>query len=347
LEERNFQKPIQQVLYQMGIRSYLLVPVINQDEVIGCFNLGSRKAFHFGKRETEVCSLVANHLSVAIKNSRLYQELKEAYENLKNSQETLIQSEKLRTLGEMASGMVHDFNNLLATILGRTQILLHKLEGFDAPSKETCLKNLKAMEKAALDGSHLLSQIGQFGKANADLNLEPVQLNEVVLDSLELTRPRWKNQSEVEGIKFEVRTDLQAKTLIKADAPQLREVLLNLIINAIDAMPQGGILTVQTGENDQQVWLEVQDTGIGINQQILPKIFDPFFTTKGRKGTGLGLPICLSIVRRLRGEIKVDSQEGKGSRFLLTFPKLAEENRADKTEVKAQAVPTASAFLLR
>ncbi len=347
LLENDYTMPIQAELYRIGMRSYILVPVFDGEEVIGCFNLGSRKPFHFGKRETEICQLVANHLSVAIKNSRLYQELKDAYENLKNSQETLLQSEKLRTLGEMASGMVHDFNNLLATILGRTQILLQKLEGLDGPSKETYLKNLKAMEKAAQDGSHLLSQISQFGKAKAELNLEPVQLNEVVLDSLELTRPRWKNQSEAEGINIEVKTDLRARTLIKADAPQLREVLMNLIINAIDAMPQGGSLTLRTGENDRQVWLEVQDTGTGISEEILPKIFDPFFTTKGKKGTGLGLPICLSIVRRLRGEIKVESETGKGSRFRLIFPKLTEVFQAEKTGTKTQAAYPAPVFLLR
>jgi signal transduction histidine kinase len=347
LQEGKYNKTIQSELYRMGIRSYVLVPIIDQEDVIGCFNIVSRQPNRFGKREIEICGLVANHLAVAIRNSRMYQELKEAYENLKNSQQTLIQSEKLRTLGEMTSGVVHDFNNLLATILGRTQILLQKIEGIDIPIKETCLKSLKAMEKAALDGSHLLNQISQFGKSKAELNLEPVLLNEVVADSLELTRPRWKNQSELEGIKIEVRTELNSASPISGDPAQLREVLMNLIINAIDALPKGGELFIQTGEAEEKVWLKIKDTGTGISPEIKDKIFDPFFTTKGKKGTGLGLPICLSIIRRLQGEIKADSQAGQGSTFTLVFPKLKEGQRGKDFEQRQAATHPVSVYLLR
>jgi signal transduction histidine kinase len=242
---------------------------------------------------------------------------------------------------------VHDFNNLLATILGRTQILLQKIEGIDIPIKETCLKSLKAMEKAALDGSHLLNQISQFGKSKAELNLEPVLLNEVVADSLELTRPRWKNQSELEGIKIEVRTELNSASPISGDPAQLREVLMNLIINAIDALPKGGELFIQTGEAEEKVWLKIKDTGTGISPEIKDKIFDPFFTTKGKKGTGLGLPICLSIIRRLQGEIKADSQAGQGSTFTLVFPKLKEGQRGKDFEQRQAATHPVSVYLLR
>jgi len=347
LQEGKYNKTIQAELYRMGIRSYVLVPIIDQEDVIGCFNIVSRQPNRFGQREIEICRLVANHLAVAIRNSRMYQELKEAYENLKNSQQTLIQSEKLRTLGEMTSGVAHDFNNLLATILGRTQILLQKLEGIDLPVKETFLKSLRAMEKAALDGSHLLSQISQFGKSKSELNLEPVLLHEVVADSLELTRPRWKNQSELEGLKIEVRTEMKSVSPVSGDPAQLREVLMNLIINAIDAMPKGGELFIQSGEQEDKVWLKIQDSGIGINPEIKDKIFDPFFTTKGKKGSGLGLPICLSIVRRLQGEIKAESQTGKGSTFTLIFPKFTNRQRGKDSEQEQAAAHPVSVYLLR
>ena len=324
LNPQDFAKPVQRVLYQAGMRSYVLIPIIDNDEVIGCFNLGSRTSHTFGPREIAICQAVANHLAVAIKNSRMYRELKEAYDNLKNAQQTLIDSERLRTLGEMTSGVVHDFNNLLATILGRTQILLQKMDSAEVPSKDTCLKNLKAMEKAATDGSQLLTRISQFGKNQSGLKLEPVKVNEVVIDSVELTSPRWKNQSSVEGIKIAVRTEPEGVGEILANPAELREVMMNLIINAVDALPQGGEIVVRTGEREETVWIEVSDNGIGMSPELKDKIFQPFFTTKGKKGTGLGLPICLSIVSRFQGEIKTESESGKGTIFTLNFPRYTQ-----------------------
>jgi signal transduction histidine kinase len=324
LKPDEFIRPVQQCLYQIGMRSYVLIPIIDNDGVIGCFNLGSRASHNFGQREVAICQAVANHLAVAIKNSRMYQELKEAYDNLKNAQQTLIDSERLRTLGEITSGVVHDFNNLLATILGRTQILLHKLDATEMPTKDSCLKNLKAMEKAAMDGSQLLTRISQFGKSQSGFKLEPVKVNEVVIDSVELTRPRWKNQSSVEGIKIAVRTEPEGVGEILANPAELREVMMNLIINAVDALPQGGEIVIRTGERKETVWIEVSDNGIGMNPELKDKIFQPFFTTKGKKGSGLGLPICLSIVSRFKGEIKTESKIGKGTIFTLNFPRYSE-----------------------
>ncbi|OGC76920.1 MAG: hypothetical protein A2Z27_06195 [candidate division Zixibacteria bacterium RBG_16_50_21] len=230
----------------------------------------------------------------------------------------------MRTLGEMTSGVVHDFNNLLATILGRTQILLQKMDSAEVPSKDTCLKNLKAMEKAATDGSQLLTRISQFGKSHSELKLEPVKVNEVVLDSVELTRPRWKNQSAIEGIKISVSTELEGTGEILANPAELREVLMNLIINALDALPQGGEILIRSGVTEDSVWIKVQDDGIGMGPELKEKIFQPFFTTKGKKGTGLGLPICLSIVSRFQGEIKTESESGKGTIFTLNFPRYTQ-----------------------
>ena len=343
LQEGKYPKAIQEYLYQIGVRSYVLVPVIDQNEVIGCYNLVSRLAHRFGHREQQIAQSVANHLAVAIKNSQMYQELKEAYENLKSAQQTLLQSEKLRSLGELTSGVVHDFNNLLATILGRTQILLQKLSQAELANKETYLLGLKAMEKAAIDGGQLLTRISQFGKAQSEADLEPVLLNEVVTDSIELTRPRWKNQSLHEGIRVSIQTEFDSSAKVLADASQLREVLINLIINALDAMPQGGDITVKTWDTDQRVWLSVQDNGSGMSPEVKNKIFQPFFTTKGKKGTGLGLAICLSIVSRFKGEIKVESELGQGTSFTLAFPKLtswdlSQKSEMRKTEVKLLAV---------
>jgi signal transduction histidine kinase/ActR/RegA family two-component response regulator len=233
---------------------------------------------------------------------------------LSAAQDELLRTEKLRALGEMASGVAHDFNNLLASILGRAQLLLQRI------TEPQASQWLKVIERAALDGAQTVRQLQEFTRTRRDQSFAAVALNQVVRDALDITQSRWSEESHQRGIRYAVRTDLSEVPTIAGDAVELRETMTNLILNALDAMPSGGTLTIATAVVDGQVEVRVSDTGTGIPEAVRAKIFDPFFTTKGPKGTGLGLSITYGIVSRHNGEIIVESEEGAGTTFRLAFP---------------------------
>lgn len=320
--------PMDQLIFSEGIRSYMLIPIINNEEVIAVLSLESKKEHGFEGEQVELLSSLASHLSVAIQNAKLFSDLEEAYRNLKNTQNRMIQIERFRAFGEMASGVVHDFNNILASILGRVQLLLLKLKKEETGLSDGTVKSLQVIEKSATDGAKILSRIRQFTKEKPETNFQPTDLNQLVEDSLEMTKTYWKDEAFLTGIKIEINKELKASGRIMGDATELREVLTNLILNAVEAMPEGGTLTLITEEDDESVFLIVKDTGLGMTEEVRNKIFAPFFTTKGVEGTGLGLSLAHGIITRHRGEIIVESSYGSGSCFSIKLP------RCDLTEKK-------------
>ena len=252
---------------------------------------------------------------LASKNKQLKREIS-AREQLEGE---LIKVERLRALGEMSGGVAHDFNNILGTILGYAQLLLEKI---DAPPAR---KQLEIIEKAALDGAETVRRIQEFTRVRADSSaFTEVDIRQVVEDSVEFTRTRWKHEAKARGIDIDVRCEFDDPPVIVGDPSGLREVFTNLIINAVDAMPKGGTIRIAArraapGEGDG-VLVTVSDSGVGMSPEIQKRIFDPFFTTKGTRGSGLGLSICYGIVSRHKGEIRVESRIGKGTTFLITLP---------------------------
>jgi signal transduction histidine kinase len=237
----------------------------------------------------------------------------------------LIKMERLRALGEMSGGVAHDFNNILGAILGRAQLLLERID--DAHVK----KGLEIIEKAALDGAETVRRIQEFTRVRADANtFSEVDINQVIEDALEFTRTRWKNEAEAKGIGVEVHCDFGDIPALSGDPAGLREVFTNLIVNAVDAMPKGGDITISTIKEEESVLITLADTGMGMSAEIQKRIFDPFFTTKGTHGSGLGLSICYGIVSRHRGEISVSSRIGEGSTFIIRLPL----GRAAKTKAE-------------
>jgi signal transduction histidine kinase/ActR/RegA family two-component response regulator len=287
--------------------------------------------------EARLAGNVADLAALALRSARLYEERTRAYSELAATQDHLLRTEKLRALGEMASGVAHDFNNLLAAILGRTQLLLRRIED---PKLRSWLS---VVERAALDGAQTVRRLQDFARVRRDQPLVPVNMNEVVRDALEITQSRWREESLRQGVVVEVRTQLAAVPHVAGDAAELREAMTNLILNALDAMPQGGTLTLTTALVKGRVEIAVTDTGVGIPEEIRQKIFDPFFTTKGPQGTGLGLSMTYGIVSRHSGTIAVESRPQSGTTFRLSFPALA------ATEPAATAAPaeTAVATALR
>src|SRR3954470_20997973 len=229
--------------------------------------------------------------------------------------EQYAQIEKLSALGELASGVAHDFNNTLAGILGRAQLLL------STKDPEKMESGLQLIIKTAKDGAKTIKRIQDFARQRRDHDFQPVSVDQLLLDVREITRPRWKSRAESEGVHISLELQLGSdEARVMGDESELREVLVNLVFNAVDAMPQGGTLTLSTRESAGGVEIAVADTGTGMPEDVRSRVFDPFFTTKGKAGMGLGLAVSYGIVRRHEGGFEVESEVGKGTTFRLRLP---------------------------
>jgi PAS domain S-box-containing protein len=241
----------------------------------------------------------------------------------KKMEEQLLQSEKLRAVGEMASGVAHDFNNALAAILGNTQLLLYTV-------KEKSLKeSLKVIEKVAQDSAETVKRLQDFTRRRIQQELSKVDINQVVKDSIEITKPRWKDEAQGRGIHIEMVSNLKEVPLASGIASELREVITNMIFNAIEAMPKGGKIGIQTFQKENHVYLHITDTGTGMTEEVKKKAFEPFFTTKPFSNTGLGLSMSYGIIKRFGGEIGVESKIGYGSTFTIILPIRLEEKEKE------------------
>ncbi len=232
----------------------------------------------------------------------------------KRLRERLSETEKLRSLGELASGVAHDFNNLLGAILGRAQLLRRK----GMPGEVD--QDLAVIEKAAQDGRETVRRIQEFSRTRRDKKFEFVDLAEILSDALEITRTRWKDDALLRKIAITPVLQVSEVPPISGNASELREVFTNLILNAVDAMPQGGRLELSCRRSADRLIAEVTDTGVGMTDKVRQNIFDPFFTTKGTRGMGLGMSVVYGIVTRHGGKIDVDTALGKGTTFTLEFP---------------------------
>ena len=232
----------------------------------------------------------------------------------------LRQSEKLTALGQLAGGIAHDFNNLLQAILGYAQLMKQ-----NPRDVEFVARSLNVVEAAAVDGSETVRRIQQFARLRPDEQFVGVDVNQIVHDSVAIVRPRWEEKIARDNRPLDLRLALGTIETINGRPAALTELMTNLILNALDAMPDGGTLTVTTrGEPGHHISLTVTDTGIGMSEAVRRRIFEPFFSTKGDAGSGLGLSMVYSIVRRHAGEIRVESELGRGATFTLTFPVASE-----------------------
>jgi signal transduction histidine kinase/ActR/RegA family two-component response regulator len=249
--------------------------------------------------------------------------------------EQFSQVEKLSALGELASGVAHDFNNTLAGILGRAQLLLRT----DDPEK--IKRGLNIIVKTAEDGAKTVKRIQDFARQRRDHDFEPVLVDQILLDVSEITRPRWKDRAEASNVHIGLDLQIRSKSNIMGDESELREVLVNMVFNAVDAMPEGGTLTLSAEDIDESVVISVADTGTGMSAEVRSRIFDPFFTTKGKAGMGLGLAVSFGIIRRHEGTIAVDSEPGQGTRFRITLPacKVAVSQEPSSNQTTSEELP--------
>jgi len=299
-------------------KSEVAIPFKIRDQVIGVLDIESNEPRGFDEEDLKTLSSFVSQMSISIENAQLFSDLKQTLQELKLAQDQIIQAEKLRAMGEMASGVAHDFNNVLAVVLGNIQLLLYQL---DHLSPEEIREGLKIIEQSSKDGAETVRRIQEFTGVRRDKEFISLSLNEIITEVVNITQPRWKDQTQKKGIQVGLAAQLGEIPLIMGSPSELREVLTNIIFNAVDAMPEGGKLTIAT-QPQAEGWVEVRiaDTGIGMTEEVKKRIFDPFFTTKGVTNSGLGMSVSYGIIKRHGGEILIESELGKGTTFIIHLP---------------------------
>jgi signal transduction histidine kinase len=229
--------------------------------------------------------------------------------------EQVLHAEKLGAVGEMAAGIAHNFNNVLTTILTRAQLLAQQ-----ETDAVTLQRGLSLIEQAASDGAALVRRLQRLARGSAAPERSWLDLNALVREVVDTTQPLWHDHTRREGRPVQVHLELASLPLLLGRAAELREVLTNLFLNAIEAMPKGGMITLRTWADASAVGMAVSDTGIGMTAEVQRRVFDPFFTTKGARGTGLGLSVSQAIIRAQDGTMTVNSEPGRGTTFVITLP---------------------------
>jgi PAS domain S-box-containing protein len=237
--------------------------------------------------------------------------------------EAMAQSEKLRALGQMASGIAHDLNQSLMLVASYSDLARQALVQ-DPPNVAELEDLLTTTTQAALDGGETVKRLLQFTQAVPEHEGKLVDLSSVVRDAAQLTAPRWRDAAQAEGRPISLHVEVEGNPTIQGSPARLRELMTNLIFNAVDALPTGGAIRLRVTAEDGQGIVEVIDSGIGMSAAVQERVFEPFFTTKGEGGTGLGLAMVFGIVERHRGHIEVHSAPDDGTTFRMTFPLMAD-----------------------
>lgn len=310
--------PAPRELAQTGIRSALGVPLMVENKALGILVAARREVDGFSGQELEFLQMLSEHIALAAHHARLHSDLKQAYDELRRTQRAIMLQERLRALGQMASGIVHDINNALSPIFGFSDLLLVTEPNLSDRAKDY----LKMIHTASADIAHIVAQMREFYRQREQQEtLFPVSLSQLAEQVIDLTRPRWKDIPQKQGIAIEINTDLPDNLpLVRGIESEIREAITNLIFNAVDAMPGGGTVTIRTQAAVTHAFLEVSDTGVGMDEETRQRCLEPFFSTKGERGTGLGLSMVFGVMQRHEGDIQIESALGKGTMVRLIFP---------------------------
>lgn len=272
-------------------------------------------------------------------------QLAEAVSKLRETQQSIIQRERLHALGRMASGIAHDFNNSLAPILGFSELLLLKEETLADTGKVRSF--LEMIHDAAEDSAKVVSRLREFYRYREESDLfGPVSFNDVIHSVVAMLKPRWKDQAQIEGIDITVKTELQELPPLTGNEDQLREMLANLITNSIDSISKEGTILLRTSTRNKKVFLQVSDTGSGMTEEVRARCLEPFFSTKREAGTGLGLGIVYGTIRRHDGEITIESRVNKGTTVTVSLALDHEKPKEEKVAEIPQCMPPLKILLV-
>ncbi len=289
-------------------RNFVIVPLILGNRGLGFYVIHTVKPQQdFSNQDVQLLSVLANQAAVAVENWRTHQQLVKANDELKASHAQMIQAAKLAAIGELAAGIAHEIKNPL-------QVLLLNLELVESGRP---LPNWTEMfSKQVRRLSEITHRLMNFARnASEDVVMEPINLRKVIDDIVAMVQHEFRGA----GIEIEIESNENIPP-VAGNANYLQQVFLNLLINARDAMPRGGLITLTLSLTGFHIFVRVSDTGDGIPPAVLEKIFRPFFTTKGEKGTGLGLAICHKIILQHKGDIRAESEVGKGTTFTIYLP---------------------------
>lgn len=313
--------PFPQRLAAGGLRSLVAAPLLAESRVFGVLIASRHAANSFKSADCEFLRQLSEHVALAAHQVQLYDALQQAYEDLRQSQQLTMQQERLRALGQMASGVAHDINNAISPVTLYTESLLER----EPNLSERARNYLSTIQRAIEDVARTVNRMREFYRPReAQVSLARIDLNNIALQVIELTRAKWRDVPQQRGIVIELRTELspQLPPAMGADN-EIRDALTNLIFNAVDAMPEGGTLTVRTRNVSNNSVLEVTDTGVGMDEQTRRHCLEPFFTTKGERGTGMGLAMVYGMVQRHSAELTIDSTPGIGTTVGFVFPGVA------------------------
>ena len=315
--------PFPQRLARGGLRAMVAAPLLFESRVFGILIAARREAHSFSSSECEFLRQLSEHVALAAHQAETHNALQQAYDDLRQTQQTAMQQERLRALGQMASGIAHDINNAISPVALYTEILLEQEPDLSRRTREY----LETTQRAIGDVAHTVARMREFYRhQGSDLVLAPVNLTTLVQQVVDMTRARWFDMPQKRGIVIQLRPELREDLpSVAGIESEIREALTNLVFNAVDAMPEGGTLTVRTKAAKNMgkpvhVDVEVADTGVGMDDETHRRCLEPFFTTKGERGTGLGLAMVYGVTRRHNADIEMESAIGQGTTVRLRFP---------------------------
>lgn len=303
------------VVREEGFKGFISIPIRSRDKIIGAINITSKRTHKSSFKEVNLLKGIGNQVGMAIINSNLYGELKAKIEELRSAQDQLIHSARLAAVGELAGHIAHEINNPLTGVLGYASLLI------DTEVDSGRRDQLKTIEEEALRAREIVKKLLDFAH-QAEPKREKVNINSIIKVVLSLVNgPAAASNIQITKEYSDGLPD------ILIDVNQIEQVFLNIINNSMDAMPDGGVLTIKSFLSGKYVAVSISDNGYGIQADTLPRIFEPFFTTKEKvSGAGLGLSVSIGIIERHGGKIDVESSAGKGSKFTIILP-------ADELEV--------------
>ena len=313
-----------QQLARGGLRSFVAAPLLVESKVFGVLIAARRTPHGFSSGECEFLRQLSEHVALAANQAETYLVLQRAYDDLRQTQQAILQQERLRVLGQMASGIAHDINNAMSPVALYTDVMLERDLSLSAQSRSY----LQIIQQAVGDVAQTVARMREFYRQREPhLALATVQINPLVEQVIDLTRARWSDIPLKAGVVIHVERELAPELPpFMGVESEIRDALTNLIFNAVDALPEGGRITLRTGiaAKDASIFVDVCDGGMGMDEDTRRRCLEPFFTTKGERGTGLGLAMVYGMVQRHSADIDIQSAVGQGTTIRLSFPRQTE-----------------------